>query len=259
MAGSSTATKKWRPQTSAYDYNYGVGINYYQPMVDFIEEKGRGRKVNFPDMPWSDELGLDQFDPLKIKLYSQQDLTRISRETEASAKSKLRDFKSSASSSFVLQKSVSAATITQKVKTETKKKKSILRDIKKIKDRMYDDLEFLSADKDREIERELRASQKFLRGRSAKQIEQQLLSQSNKAIAEGVEEDFQRMQSGQLSSQLSTSGKIFKKVTIRSHAQMMDQRIQSQLEESFKQPLDNLSLELKDFDRRSSHFYEDKR
>ncbi|CAG9840230.1 unnamed protein product [Diabrotica balteata] len=254
MAGSSTATKKWRPQTSAYDYNYGVGINYYQPMVDFIEEKGRGRKVNFPDMPWSDELGLEQFDPLKIKSYSQQDLTRISRETEASAKSKLRDFKSSASSSFVLQKSVSAATITQKVKTETRKKKSILRDIKKIKDRMYDDLEFLSADKDREIERELRASQKFLRGRSAKQIEQQLLSQSNKAIAEGVEEDFQRMQS----SQLSTSGKIFKKVTIRSHAQMMDHRIQSQLEESFKQPLDNLSLELKDFDRRSSHFYEDK-
>lgn len=254
--------KKWQPQTSAYDYNYGIGINYYQPMVDYIEEKSRGRKVDFPHLPWTDELGLDQFDPMKIKSYSQEDLSRVSRKTEASAKSRLRDLKSSASSSFVLQKSVSAASITEKVlKRESRKKKSLVRDINKIKGKMYDDLEVFNPDKDREIERELKASQKFLRGRSANQIKQQLLSASNKTIAEGVEEDFNRkMQSSFVSSASSKASNQFrKKVTIRSHVQMMDERIQSQLEESFKEPLDNLSTELRDFDRRSSHFYHDKR
>ncbi|XP_056631875.1 paramyosin, short form isoform X2 [Diorhabda carinulata] len=248
----AVSSSKWRPKTSAYDYNYGVGINFYQPMVDFIEDKSRGRKVIMPHLPWTDELGLEQFDPLKIKSYSQEDLSRISRQTEASAKTKLRDFKSSASSSFVLQKSVSAATITQKVKTDTRKKKTMLRDIRRIKDRMYEDLEMFNPDKDRDLERELKASQKFLRGRSAKQIEQQLLSQSNKAIAEALDEDIQK------SSHVSSSGKFVKKLTMRSHVKFMDERIQSQLEESFKEPLENLSVELKDFDRRSAHFYQDK-
>ncbi|CAH1187824.1 unnamed protein product [Phyllotreta striolata] len=253
-----TNAKKWQPQTAAYEYNYGVGMNFYQPMVDFVEEKSAGRKANFPHLPWTDELGLDQFDPLKIKAYSQEDLSRVARKTEASAKARLRDFKSSASSSFVLQKSVSASNITEKVlKRDARKKNTLLRDIGRIKGRMYDDLEVFNPDKDREIERELRASQKFLRGRSANQIKHQLLSASNKTIAEGVEEDFSRKMQSNVSSS-SISRQVRKKVTIRSHAEMMNERIQSQLEESFKEPLDHLSTELRDFDRRSSHFYQDK-
>ncbi|KAJ8969315.1 hypothetical protein NQ317_011435 [Molorchus minor] len=162
---SGAGSTKWQPTTTKYNYNYGVGINFYQPMVDFIEAKDQGRKTNFPHLPWTNELGLDQYDPLKIKSYSHEDLSRISRKTEASIKAKLRDFKSTASSSFVLSKSVSAASITQKTK-------------------MYDGLEDYRTKTDREIEEELRASQKYLRGKSAKAIERQLLSESKKDYCE---------------------------------------------------------------------------
>lgn len=245
------ATTKWRPATATYDYNYGVGINFYQPMVDFIEEKDRGRKRGLPHLPWTDELGLDQYDPMKIKSYSQDDLTRISRTTEASAKEKLRDFKSCASSTFVLSKSVSAASITQKVKTETKKKKSIIREIKKLKSKMHDDLGDYNPDKDKEIERQLMASQKYLRGKSAKGIAAQLLSESRKTIAEGMEQD-KFTQSTHI--QRSSSAR-----SLHQHVKFMDKRMQVQLEDSFMEPLTNLSAELKCFDRRSTHYYIDKR
>lgn len=245
------ATKKWRPTTATYDYNYGVGINFYQPMVDFIEEKERGRKRGLPHLPWSDELGLDQYDPMKIKSYSQDDLTRISRKTEASAKEKLKDFKSCASSTFVLSKSVSAASITQKVKTETKKKKSIIREIKKLKSKMHDDLGDYNPDKDKDIERQLMASQKYLRGKSAKGITAQLLSESRKTIAEGIEQDKFTQKTD---IQRSSSARSF-----HQHVKFMDNRMQVQLEDSFMEPLTNLSAELKYFDRRSTHYYIDQR
>lgn len=252
MARASTT--KWRPTTATYDYNYGVGINFYQPMVDFIEEKDRGRTRGMPHLPWSDELGLDQYDPMKIKSYSQDDLSRISRKTEASAKERLRDFKSCASSSFVLSKSVSAASITEKVKTETRKKKTLIRDIKKLKTKMYDDLSdyHVNRDKDKEIERQLKASQKFLRGKSAKSIETQLLSESRKAISEGLDHDSKVMQSIQLQKSKSSS-------SVHRHTKIIGKRMQVQLEDSFVQPLSNLSAELKLFDRRSTHYFIDQR
>lgn len=245
------ATTKWRPATATYDYNYGVGINFYQPMVDFIEEKDSCRKRGLPHLPWTDELGLDQYDPMKIKTYSQDDLTRVSRKTEASAKERLRDFKSCASSTFVLSKSVSAASITEKVKTETKKKKAIIKEIKKLKSKMYDDLRDYNPDKDKEIERQLMASQKYLRGKSAKGIEAQLLSESRKTIAEGIDQD-KFMQSTKLQTSSSSRG-------FHQHVKIMDKRMQVELEDSYMEPLSNLSAELKCFDRRSTHYYIDKR
>ncbi|XP_018575384.1 paramyosin, short form-like [Anoplophora glabripennis] len=249
MSRAATTTK-WRPTTATYDYNYGVGINFYQPMVDFIEEKDSGRKRGLPHLPWTDELGLDQYDPMKIKSYSQDDLTRISRKTEASAKERLRDFKSCASSTFVLSKSVSAASITEKVKTETKKQKAIIREIKKLKSKMYDDLRDYNPDKDKEIERQLMASQKYLRGKSARGIEAQLLSESRKTISEGIEQD---------KFTQSTLQKCSSSRSLHKHVKIMDKRMQVELEDSFMEPLSNLSTELKCFDRRSTHYFIDQR
>lgn len=242
---------KWQPSTSTYEYNYGIGMNFYQPMVDYIEEKNRKRsgKVAFPHLPWTDELGLDQYDPLKIKSYSQEDLSTVARATEASAKEKLRDFRSSASSSFVLQKSVSAATITQKVKKITRQKQALVKEIDKLKHKMYDDLESYDPEKDKAIERELFAQQKYLRGKSAKAIEAQLLSKSNKVIAEAIEHDIKKLQREQ----------VVNTHDYRAHITLMDKRMQTQLEDSFSRPLDTLSHELKSFDKRSTSYFIDKR
>lgn len=241
-------TSKWNPQTSYYDYNYGVGINFYQPMIDYLNERDRGGKTHLPHLPWTDELGLNEYDPKKaIRSYSHQDLSKLSHQTEASAKEKLRDFKSTSKSGFILCKSVEAATITQKVKTEVRKKKGLVREIKKLKSKMQD--VDLYPPNDEEIVAALKSSQKYLRGKSAKGIESQLLSESRKNIAECIEHDVKKFQRNMFVNTHDYAG----------HLRVMDKRMQQQLEDSFVLPLDNLSAELKCFDKKTTSYFIDKR
>lgn len=248
----STSKKPWRPHTSKYEYNYAIGMNFYQPMVDFIEQKKRGRRAELPHLPWTEELGTPQFSPRAIKSYSEDDFDRVLRETEASAQRKLRDFKSTSKSSFVLTKSVSAASITQKIKRDTRRKKMLIKDIDKLKSHIDEDLQQYLAHQD--TEKMDFASQRFLRGKSAQQIETQLLAQADKVIAEGLKEDSEKQQ-----KKIFQTSLIEKVHDSKAHAEMMDERMQDQLEESFVRPLHHLSYELKDFDDRTTMFYVDKR
>lgn len=114
---------------------------------------------------------------------------------------------------------------------------------------MYDGPEEFNPDFDRQIEAELKASQKFLRGKSAKQIEAQLLSHSKKVIGETIEHDIQTYQRNQ----------VFNTHNYRAHATFMNKRAQMQIEDSFVKPLDELSHELKSFDKRTTNYFFDKR
>ncbi|KAF7265982.1 hypothetical protein GWI33_020717 [Rhynchophorus ferrugineus] len=233
----SSTKSKWQPKTQLYKYNYGVGMNFYQPMVDFIEDKSKGKRVAPPHLPWTDELGLDQFDPMRIRSYSEHDLSKISDRTEKSAK--LRLGLGHASSSFLLSESVSAAKITTKIHQESRKKNKIVKEIKKLKSRMKDDIDYHPV-RDRDVEQELRAQQRFFRGKSAKGIASQLLSGSRRVIEEALHVDQARAMS---------SGVVIR----AAHVNIMEERNTKQLEEAFKQPLHALSEELRCFDRRTTH------
>lgn len=244
---STGSKKKWHPQTTKYEYNYGVGMNFYQPMIDYIDEKKMGRRPERPHLPWTDELGLDQFSPHMVRSYSDENFDTILRETEASAQRRLRDFKSSAKTSFVLSKSVSAASVSQKVKRETRRKKVLVKQIDKLKSNIHEGLDNYFAHQD--TEKLDFASQKFLRGKSAKQIETQLLAQADKVISEGIKEDVEKEHKS-----------LLERVHhVRSHQEMMERRAEENLEESFVRPLQHLSYELKDFDDRTTMFFYDKR
>ncbi|CAH1986070.1 unnamed protein product [Acanthoscelides obtectus] len=107
---------------------------------------------------------------------------------------------------------------------------------------MYDDLNTYDPEKDKALERELMASQKFLRGKSARAIENQLLHQSNKAIAEALEEDSKRHQK-----------KVVSNILYDFRGQrLLDQRLDVNLEASAMQPLETLSHELRNFSERST-------
>lgn len=253
MARSVSTTKKsWHPQTTKYDYNYAVGMNFYQPMVDYIDKKKIGGNPELPHLPWTEELGLNQFSPRTVKSYSDDNFDSILRETEASAQRKLKDFKSTSKSSFVLTKSVSAASVRQTVKRDTRRKKVLVKQIDKLKSNINEDLENYFAHQD--TEKMDFASQRFLRGRSAKQIESQLLAQADKVIAEGLKEDGEKQQRS-----ITQKSVEEKSVRSRAHVEMMDARMQDQLEDSFVRPLHHLSYELKDFDDRTTLFYYDTR
>ena len=242
------------PQALIYESNYAYGMNFYQPMIDYIDAKDNGTRTNgYPHLPWTDKYALAQYSPRKpVRCYSEEDLATISRRTEARAKTKLKDFKSTTKSRFQLSKSVSAASITKQVHTEVKKtkKNKLVAQIDKIKSRMADHDDH-NADLDSKVVEGLKSAQKYLRGRSAKGIEAQLLSESYKNVSEGVirDIDIKKYQRNAFVNTYSCSA----------HAQLMTKRMQTQLDESFSKPLDELSHELKGFDKKTSAYFLDKR
>ncbi|XP_045463594.1 paramyosin, short form-like [Harmonia axyridis] len=247
---TSPSTSKWQPQTKKYEYNYGLGINFYQPMIDFLDDKERGVRGRSPHLPWQEEKALRQYDPMNaIKTYSEHELGRLARKTEASAKENLRNIKATSRSCYQLNQSVSAASITEKieVKKTHKKKRDMLRQIKTVESR-YKDFDY-DPHADMKVKAELKAEQKYLKGKSAKAIEQQLLAKSRRNIAETIEEDVTKMEQGVVGKSFSFAG----------HRRLMEDRMCKAVDESFEKPLENLSQELQSFNVRSQHYYYDKR
>lgn len=240
------------PQALIYEDNYGYGMNFYQPMIDYIDSKERGStSKRYPHLPWSNERALQEYSPKRrVRCYSAEDLTRISRQTEARMQSKLRDFKATTKSKFQLEASVSAATITKKVRTEEKKAKKIIKQIDKIKHRMADDVIY-EPEVGKLVEEGLLSAKKIVQGKSAKAIAGELLADARKHISEGIvgEIDIKKYQRNAFVNTYDT----------KVHAKMMCERMQKQLDESFTRPLDDLSLELKGFDKKTTQYFFDKR
>ncbi|KAK9730187.1 Myosin tail [Popillia japonica] len=319
------------PQALIYEDNYGYGMNFYQPMIDYIDTKDKGGRAEHPHLPWSNERGLEKYSPRKtVRCYSAEDLTRVSRQTEARVKTKLKDFKATTKSKFQLEASVAAATlarvktklkdfkattkskfqleasvaaatltkkvhteakkskkiikeidkIKKKVHTEAKKSKKIIKEIDKIKSRMAaDDVKYepdmgklvqeglksaqkylqgksaaddvkYEPDMGKLVQEGLKSAQKYLQGKSAKGIEGQLLAEARKNIAEGIvgEIDVKKYQRNAFINTYDTTV----------HARMMSERMTKELNESFMRPLDDLSVELKGFDKKTTQYFFDK-
>ncbi|KAI4471698.1 myotonic dystrophy s/t kinase-related [Holotrichia oblita] len=239
------------PQALIYEDNYGYGMNFYQPMIDYIDAKDKGGRAERPHLPWSNERGLEKYSPRKtVRCYSPEDLTRISRQTEARVKTKLKDFKATTKSKFQLEASVSAATITKKVHTEAKKAKKIIKEIDKIKNKMAAEDVKYEPDMKKLVQEGLKSAQKYLQGKTAKGIEGQLLAEARKNIAEGIvgEIDVKKYQRNAYYNTYDTTA----------HARMMGERMQKELEASFMRPLDDLSADLKGFDKKTTEYFFDK-
>nr|CAD7454271.1 unnamed protein product [Timema tahoe] len=59
---AEAASKGWqKPPTRLYEDNYGFGINFYQPMIDYLDAKEEKRTPKeYPHLPWSNERGLER-------------------------------------------------------------------------------------------------------------------------------------------------------------------------------------------------------
>ncbi|RZC36450.1 paramyosin, partial [Asbolus verrucosus] len=155
---------------------------------------------------------------------------------QASAKERLRDF--TAKRSFQLGKSASAAVITER-NYKNKPQKEIVRQIQTLKSKMADDLGY-DPDAGQKAEASLKSSQKYLRGKSARAIAAYLTAESLKNIGQGLKKQSVKTR--------NYSG----------HLEVWDKRAQQQLELSFQEPLESLSKELKNFDKKSAWYFFDK-
>ena len=84
---------KWRHNpTTVYTRNYNYGINYYQPLIDYIDRKESGsRNVKPPELPWSDGRGV--WEHGYVVPYSKEELAHHALNAEYKAKEHLEHFK----------------------------------------------------------------------------------------------------------------------------------------------------------------------
>ncbi|XP_021189644.1 paramyosin, short form isoform X2 [Helicoverpa armigera] len=185
---------KWnRPPTAIYEDNYGYGINFYQPMIDYISAKGEGVAAEPPHLPWNNERGLDKYRFDKpIRTYSDEDVTRLSHQIADQAKRDLNTFNVTKRSPFSVIATADAANVEKHVSAEslvskTKKKKEErekykLERQKKRRNEIEKELELY--EKEVNVGAELRGKAKMYRGKSAKAIAQTLLEESRRNVAE---------------------------------------------------------------------------
>lgn len=120
---------RWqKPATKYYDNNYSFGMNFYQPMIDWLDDRDRGlRPRPPPHLPWLNERGLKQYDPSQqgIKTYSRERAAQLAVDAQLRAQESLRESKevgplSHPRSPFSLAKQVEIATsLTKKVLGES--------------------------------------------------------------------------------------------------------------------------------------------
>ena len=112
-------TEKWhKPPTHFYEDNYKFGINFYQPMIDYLNVKkgNKQRGIDYPHLPWNNERGLEKYCKKNVGSYSHEDLNKLVLETEVQAKYDLENVTiRKHRSNFGLSKSASAASLSKHI------------------------------------------------------------------------------------------------------------------------------------------------
>ncbi|XP_045531257.1 paramyosin, short form isoform X2 [Pieris brassicae] len=184
---------KWtKPPTAIYEDNYGYGINFYQPMIDYINAKQQGESVKPPHLPWNNERGLEKYRFNKpVKTYSEHDLRQISQNVAAKAKRDLNSVSVGKRSPFSVIATAAAANITKHVESEsitlkTKKKKEHRENIKverKTKPLKEFERQLANLHSTTDIEADLKSKAKIYRGKSANAIAKTLFDESMQNVS----------------------------------------------------------------------------
>nr|CAD7438488.1 unnamed protein product [Timema bartmani] len=177
------ASKGWqKPPTRLYEDNYGFGINFYQPMIDYLDAKEEKRTPKeYPHLPWSDERGLERYSSKKlVKAYSEKDLRRL-----AEARTKVDH----GANTLTKQKTNLSLTETASAVSAIKRKGSTKGEVrvKKMSEEVFDDnVEQLAG--------ALRSAKAYAIGKSAKAIESHLLAESLRNLSSNTEVDIRSFQ-----------------------------------------------------------------
>ncbi|CAG5099933.1 Similar to PRM: Paramyosin (Rhipicephalus microplus) [Cotesia congregata] len=231
------------------------GINYYQPMIDYIDKKSQNVTKNpeYPEMPWSDERLL--WERKRVLPYTAEELIQHAMEAEDQAKDHLSHFKIAKRSDFSLRKAVEATHVTKDLLPS-----NIDETTKSFRNERPIPLDVTMADlmvqtvrnneKMRHVKQALDHSVR-LRGKSARAIEFELRAETAKNLSGTTElADIRKYQREAMQAMWDE----------RDHVRMMEDRAKLLKDEEMRltQPLDELTNELKELDIRSSNYYMDK-
>ncbi|XP_055315398.1 paramyosin, short form-like [Sitodiplosis mosellana] len=268
MATMQQIAKRRPPTTSIYSDNYGYTINFYQPMLDYLDAKAQGTKPQLPHLPWSNERGLKKYWPCNsVPTYTSKDIEKYSDEVVAHAKNRERnfeDYKIIKRSPLAVTKSAIGARLSHRLgrsKYETVEERTIRsleeqaseRHLSKVMDDIENIKARFNAHKDVEISTGLKNA---IRGKSASQISAALLAESEKNIkVSRNQEDFLITQAQQ-STQSYGRAKVTKRCT---HIEFVDDRLIDNLDRKVGSSLCDVKRQLQSFNQRTSDLYYDSR
>lgn len=253
--------KRDKPTSQIYEDNYGYTINYYQPMIDYIDAKKHGAKPQYPHLPWTNERGLEKFRPGKlVRSYSNKDIKELSDKLSEQAKKDLLDQRVLKRSAFSVVQTAVASRVKKHIQEESVDKRTT----RKIHDREVEiqktqdmaDMELAKMLKDfRDDRKEVKLSaslKQAIKGKSANGIRDALLAESNKNIkCSSYDSDVEVLESMRRRRGASEHRIV--------HVTMMDERETKQLDSTVHKSLEQVKHDLKMFNSKASSIFEDSR
>lgn len=194
--------KTGHPHSKIYDYTYGYSFGYYQPMIDYLDrrdcaDESEKSKLQLPHLPWTNERYIKEYDPKNpIKLYNPTEAKRIAEKSQAGALKNINNFDvkrsyfgaiPTADATHLIRKLPKHSALDAVYKKDVGK---ILQDVKDLEMDAY----YRYKDGERRLledERDLFPIElkRALKGKSANQIRNILLADSNKKIQEASDDD----------------------------------------------------------------------
>lgn len=267
MASTYRIVKRRNPTTAVYEDNYGYTINFYQPMIDYLDAKQKGGDPQYPHLPWSNERGLRSYLPSNtVKVYSTDEVKRHTSEVTEHAKQRDRsceDYRIIHRTPLAVTKSAIGARLSTRLgrsKYDTVEERTIRkleeqaneRHLRKITGDIDNIKERFNAHKDMELSAGLKNA---IRGKTASQISAALLAESEKNIkVSRNQEDLMISEAMHQSSFSSGKARITKRTV-----EIIDDRLIDNLDQSVGSSLCDVRRQLHQFNQRSSDLYIDSR
>jgi hypothetical protein len=198
MHRAKTEYKPGHPHSKIYDYTYGYSMNYYQPMIDYLDRRDEGAEhLQLPHLPWTNERYIKEFDPKNpLKLYNDKRAHEIAVKSQAGALKNINNFDVKRSYFGALPTADATKLLRKLPKTsalEAVYKRDVGKLIEDIK-RLEMDTYYRYKEGERRMLQEDRENfplelKRAIRGKSANQIRNILLADSMKKIKESGEND----------------------------------------------------------------------
>lgn len=194
--------KPGHPPSKIYDYTYGYSMNYYKPMIDYMDRRDLAESAakenrQLPHLPWNNERAFEEYDPKNpISSYTQKEFSDHLKKTEQSARKQINNFDIK-SSYFAALPTADSARISRRLPEHSALDNLYRKDVgKTIRDieELEMDTYFRYKEGRRRLVEESREEfpvdvKRAIKGKSANQIRNILLANSLKNVRDGEDED----------------------------------------------------------------------
>lgn len=261
--------KPAHPHSKIYDYTYGYSMNYYQPMIDYLDQRdstGDSEKKNLqlPHLPWTNERYVKEYDPKNpIKLYNSKKFKEIAEKSQAGALKNINNFDvkhsyfgaiPTADATKLLRKLPRQSALEAVYKKDVKK---TIEDIKNLEMEAYyrykDGEKKLLEDERENFPIELKRA---IKGKSANQIRNILLADSARKIKESSEEDARVFRQCYAMAQTKRAARSLSESRPKDYEIVHSKQISSQ---NVANTLETVKKELSSFTNRTEEFLNDTR